>query len=1129
MPDINVTVTSPVTRVVSVGNAASTDLANRLVQTGGYLESLITVSNAGVSSLNLRSGIVNLSGAGNITVIPTGQIIYISGAGSTGEYYPLNNPSGFITGIDTSNFVTLSQTGEFLGHNETGNLTNWFYPRNENPAGYLTGSVVRPSDTGIFADVNHVHPNTGNFVTTAQTGHNHDSQYYPLSSNPAGYVTGSVVRPSETGNFVTTAQTGHNHDAQYYPLSSNPSNYVTTNDTGVYANTFVAKSDTGHFVGHNETGVLLNEFVSHSETGAFASQSYVQGASGALNTRLESTGQNLLSLIQAASAGVSSLNGASGILTLTGAGGVVVTRNGQTITVSGGAAGDYVSKSETGQFVGHNETGTFADINHTHAGYVQTSETGAYANTFVSKSETGIFDNTFVSHAETGIYTNTFVPKSDTGHFVGHNETGVLLNEFVSHSETGNFAAIAYVNSVSGVLSTRLENTGAFITQLNSLTGEIGLSGSGNIVITSTGNNIIISNSGLAKSTELDSTGSYLYGLIQASSAGVSSLNSQSGSLTLTGAGGVSVVTLGQTIRISGDTSTYVTRSETGAYDNTFVSHAETGTFADVNHVHGNYVITSQTGEFVGHNETGDFYPRSHNPAGYLTSSNLNGYVQSSETGAYTNTFVTKAESGIFVGHNETGTFADINHTHPNTGSFVTAAQTGILVGKNETGIFDNTFVSHAETGAFASTLYVNGVSGALNSRLEATGQTLLSQIGSAVAGVSSVNGETGALTLTGLGNVTVTKVGTTIRISGNGSASSGPIATGNVFLRSMYLENPVHNENISWFYNKESVTLNSLVSLISGTGASLGWSLHQTTNRNLDGSLIVSGYTDSMTTGNLINSFSNATISGDVFVYFKSQSTGGAVSNFSLNLIGEEILLSGVSAGSYYPLTSNPSGYVQSSETGAYVNTFVTPAQTGAYTNTFVTHAQTGIIPRTITNLGSGEGLFASTVANDHRFKSLRVSSGLSISSNADTIIISPRVGDSTGIELMTNTLLPTAHQYHPIISGFVTSGVYMLTTRVNVGSTANAVLRATAKIWDGGSNVYCIHSTSCPAMGAGVSGYGSITMGDLIRATGVTNLIALSVAASVANNMVLSATNQYGTGAAAGSSTSIDLVRLF
>lgn len=64
--------------------------------------------------------------------------------------------------------------------------------------GYLTG-YVQVSQTGSFVTSG----NTGNFVTSAQTGQL-TGTFYPYTGNPAAYVQGAVVRPSNTGNFVDT-------------------------------------------------------------------------------------------------------------------------------------------------------------------------------------------------------------------------------------------------------------------------------------------------------------------------------------------------------------------------------------------------------------------------------------------------------------------------------------------------------------------------------------------------------------------------------------------------------------------------------------------------------------------------------------------------------------------------------------------------------------------------------------------------------------------------------------------------------------------------------------------------------------------------------------------------------------
>lgn len=57
--------------------------ANNLQSTGQTLFNLINASNAGVSSLNSKSGIINLTGAGNTTVFINGQTFTISGDNSS--------------------------------------------------------------------------------------------------------------------------------------------------------------------------------------------------------------------------------------------------------------------------------------------------------------------------------------------------------------------------------------------------------------------------------------------------------------------------------------------------------------------------------------------------------------------------------------------------------------------------------------------------------------------------------------------------------------------------------------------------------------------------------------------------------------------------------------------------------------------------------------------------------------------------------------------------------------------------------------------------------------------------------------------------------------------------------------
>jgi hypothetical protein len=95
-------------------------------------------------------------------------------------FYPRDNPSGYVTGVNSTTLVFKSETGIFvttgqtglLGVN-TGTLTGTFYPLNANPNLYLTGF-----NSGVFVGTGQ----TGQFITSAQTG-----WFYP-ASNPLGFV-----------------------------------------------------------------------------------------------------------------------------------------------------------------------------------------------------------------------------------------------------------------------------------------------------------------------------------------------------------------------------------------------------------------------------------------------------------------------------------------------------------------------------------------------------------------------------------------------------------------------------------------------------------------------------------------------------------------------------------------------------------------------------------------------------------------------------------------------------------------------------------------------------------------------------------------------------------------------------
>ena len=287
---------------------------------------------SGFTSTSEFTGVISFLGLNGITISGSGQSIIVSQSsfltGFNSGLYTLNSQTGI--------FVTTGQTGSFGGGSTpTGNLTGVFYPLIGNPSGYLTaintGNFITTNQTGVFATTGNIKSLSGYlnsyYFTSAYINNNYASitqlnstgffiqneinslniwsgnstgLYYPLISNPNGYLTGfnsglfylnlnpsgfitnSSLVPytlnANTGNFITVNQTGQfvtinnlnssgitlqneinsliiwtgTSTGLYYPLNSNPNNYITGFNSGIY----VLNSKTGSFITTGQTGAF---------------------------------------------------------------------------------------------------------------------------------------------------------------------------------------------------------------------------------------------------------------------------------------------------------------------------------------------------------------------------------------------------------------------------------------------------------------------------------------------------------------------------------------------------------------------------------------------------------------------------------------------------------------------------------------------------------------------------------------------------------------------------------------------------------------------------------------------------------------------------------------------------------
>lgn len=705
-------------------------IRNRAGDTGILTEFLLTWTNR-------PNGLINISlPSSGTAALKVNQAVY-----DLDLYSPANVVSKALYGyaniypasgpIDSSGItVSIStpiDTGAFVTRDEWAAMSGYFQDEIDNievsGGGGGTGDYL-PYDSGQY--ITALHQWTG-----ASTG-----LYYPRVGNPSGFL----ISLSGTG-----ALTG-----AFYPLSANPANYTTaaalSSASGILQGQI---SSIASWTG-NTTGLFYPRFANPSgyitgvDLSSYATIGLVTGASGVLSAKIDASGAYIISLINAASAGVSSLNGQSGVLNLVGLGNITITTGAGTVRVSGdtGAYASFVTTGQTGNFV----TSTSGDVTVQGGATIRNGQLliGASGNNAFEQGNlygsTGIViisgsgmlgvaidPNQMVTSLTQGA--NILITNNGNGSFTisstasgsGIN-TGVLTGYFYPRFENPNQyvsgnSGVLYVDDVSGILNGQLliGSTGdnAFIQgHLIGVSGIVVQSGSGSLTIAYTGavGGVTFADLTGASGTlvsRIDSTGAYIISLISAASAGVSAVNGKSGILTLGGLGSVSVTTgAAGNIFISGDTGAYadfVTRSESGQFYPTSNPNAYITSSALA-------PITTWTG-----GSTGLYYPRGTNPSGYLVSADLSSYA----TIAYVNNISGVLDVRLF------NTGLNLQSQISSLGVW-TGASTGLYYPRSTN---PSGYLVSADLSAYATTASVNSVSGALNTRLVSTGSNLQTQI----------------------------------------------------------------------------------------------------------------------------------------------------------------------------------------------------------------------------------------------------------------------------------------------------------------------------------------------------------------------------------------------------------------
>lgn len=352
---------------ISTGVASRSELnalSGSLVASGASLDALIkslsgyvddSIDSANLFASSLFSGLSGaLDATGSYLAYEIGNLSgYFAAAISSlsNLYYPISNPSGFITGFDSGIYVLKSSTGIFATKSELDTSGQFLEQKIADiyNFGYITGfdsgNYVEKSATGIFAT-------NADLQASGWTLQQQIDAIYG-----SGFITGVdlslYVQKSDTGVFLTNGDL-----ANYYPRS-NPSGFITGVDfTPYYLNSNPSGFITQDALDPYLTGFDSGNYVKKSETGIFA-----------LVTDLNSTGNTLIDRINTASGTLQNqLDNLDSLYAtdsqLTGLSGQLVGQIAQTGTtlqnqinslynsgfITGFDSGAYVLKSETGIF-----------------------------------------------------------------------------------------------------------------------------------------------------------------------------------------------------------------------------------------------------------------------------------------------------------------------------------------------------------------------------------------------------------------------------------------------------------------------------------------------------------------------------------------------------------------------------------------------------------------------------------------------------------------------------------------------------------------------------------------------------------------------------------------------------------
>ena len=201
---------------------------------------------------------------------PSGN--YMSASESSSFYPMTGNPSGFLTGVDLSDYATTAYVDSSVSGKMDATASGYLQPSGDYAYNSSLSSYLYASASSLFqsaGDYQTAGDYAYNSAVSSKLDASASSEFY-LTSNPSGFITGVDLDGYATTAYVDSSVSGKmdkSESSSFYPMTGNPSGFLTSVDLSDYATTaYVDSSVSGKLDTSAQVVTSILKFVHYDQS-----------------------------------------------------------------------------------------------------------------------------------------------------------------------------------------------------------------------------------------------------------------------------------------------------------------------------------------------------------------------------------------------------------------------------------------------------------------------------------------------------------------------------------------------------------------------------------------------------------------------------------------------------------------------------------------------------------------------------------------------------------------------------------------------------------------------------------------------------------------------------------------------